>query len=453
MSQERILVVNHDREARVALCNILAEEGYEIREAVSGEDALSQLAAFAPDLILCDIPKPATDGLTMLSTARQRGSDAAFLVITGSAAVESAVGPMSAGADNCPMKPFDANAALLLIGKTLETRRLVREARQLRELARERYRLDGMVGGSPEMQAIYEVIRQVSGTTATVLVSGESGTGKEHLVQALHEQSLRKDRPFIRVACTALSETMLESELFGHEKGSFSGASERREGRFELADGGTLFLDEVGDLPPSMQVKVLRALLQHQFERAGGTQTIKVDVRVVAATNRDLAAEVKEGRFREDLYYRLNVVSVTLPPLRRRKGDIPALVGLFLEKYGQTYGKKLKGLAPDAMHALLAHDWPGNIRELENVIERAVVLARDRELTNDDLPPSLSRGRPTTRGASNPIPGATMEQIEREAILRTFEFVNRSPAKAAEMLGISVRKMQYRLKEFAVEAA
>jgi two-component system NtrC family response regulator/two-component system response regulator HydG len=298
---------------------------------------------------------------------------------------------------------------------------------------------------------VYSVVKQAAATKATVLILGESGTGKELVAQALHELSPRKDRPFVKVACAALSETLLESELFGHERGSFTGAVGRKEGRFELADGGTLFLDEIGEITPTVQVKLLRALQTREFERVGGTQSIKVDVRVVAATNRDLAAEVKAGRFREDLYYRLNVVAVTLPPLRRRRGDIPALAAHFIEKYGVAYGKDIKGLTPGTLNALLAHDWPGNVRELENAIERAVVLCKGSELTADDLPATLRGPRPAQRDAAGLIPGATLAEIEREAILRTLELLGGSTSRAAEMLGISVRKIQYRLKEYAGE--
>jgi len=452
MQKERILVVDDEQNARSALRTILGEEGYEIGEAANGEEALALIGDFAPDLILCDVRMPKMDGLTLLRTVKEQGSDAVFVMMTAFAAVETAVEAMRAGAENYLVKPLDVNAVLVFIEKALEKRRLSREANVLRERVRERYRLEGMVGEAPEMQAIYHLIRQAAATKATVLVLGESGTGKELIAQALHEQSPRKDKPFIKVACAALSESLLESELFGHERGSFTGALGRREGRFELADGGTLFLDEIGEIPQSMQVKLLRALQQREFERVGGTQTIKVDVRVIAATNRDLALEVKEGRFREDLYYRLNVVSLTIPPLRRRKGDIPALVSLFVEKYGKGYSKEIKGLAPGMMNALLAHDWPGNVRELENAIERAVVLAQGGELTADDLPPSLRGPRPSSHDSSSLIPGGTLEQIEREAILRTLELVSGSTTKAAEMLGISVRKIQYRLKEFAAEA-
>jgi two-component system NtrC family response regulator len=308
-----------------------------------------------------------------------------------------------------------------------------------------------MVGEAPELQAVYEVVKQAAVTKATVLVLGESGTGKELIAQALHELSPRKDKPFIKVACAALSETLLESELFGHERGSFTGAVGRKEGRFELADGGTLFLDEIGEISPTVQVKLLRALQTREFERVGGTQSIKVDVRVVAATNRDLAAEVKAGRFREDLYYRLNVVAVTLPPLRRRRGDIPALAAHFLSQYGTAYGKDIKRLTAGTLNALIAHDWPGNVRELENAIERAVVLCKTSEVTADDLPATLRGPRPAQRDAAGLIPGASLAEIEREAILRTLELLGGSTSRAADMLGISVRKIQYRLKEYGGE--
>ena len=249
--------------------------------------------------------------------------------------------------------------------------------------------------------------------------------------------------------CAALSETLLESELFGHEQGAFNGAVGRKEGRFELSEGGTLFLDEIGDISPALQIKLLRVLQQREFERVGGTQTLKVDVRLVAATNRDLLSEVKEGKFREDLYYRLNVVAVTLPPLRQRKGDIPALVSHFIEKYTQAYGKEIRGLAPGTLNALLSHDWPGNVRELENVVERAVVLCKATELSADDLPTTLKGPRPRERVSGALIPGATLYEIEREAILRTLEMVGGSTSRAAEILGISVRKIQYRLKEYS----
>jgi DNA-binding NtrC family response regulator len=449
MAAERILVVDDEDNARRAIATILGEEGYEVAEASNGVDALARIAEFSPAVVLSDVRMPQMDGLTLLKKAREQGSEATFVMMTAFASVETAVEAMRAGADNYLVKPLDADAVLVILGKALEKRSLRREAESLRDQVRQRTRFHNIIGDSPQLQGIYDVVRRAAATRATVLILGESGTGKELIAQALHQESPRKDKPFVRVHCAALSESLLESELFGHEKGSFTGAVARKEGRFELADGGTLFLDEIGEISSSVQVKLLRVLQQREFERVGGTQTLKVDVRIVAATHRDLTAEVKAGRFREDLFYRLNVVSLTLPPLRERKSDIPALVSHFLEKYSESYGKEVKGLAPGTLQALLAHDWPGNIRELENAIERAVVLAQGTELTADDLPPVLRGPRPLGSGSSSLIPGASMATIEREAILRTLEMVQGSTGRAAEILGISVRKIQYRLKEYS----
>src|SRR6202162_3890753 len=322
MAKERILVVDDEHNARSALRLILGEEGYEIAEASDGEAALATLEEVAPAVVLADVRMPKMDALTLLRTAKERGSDAIFIMMTAFGTVETAVEAMRAGAENYLTKPLDVNSVLVFLQKALEKRTLLRESQTLRERVRDRFKLTGMVGEAPELQAVYQVVKQAAPTKATVLILGESGTGKELIAQAVHEESDRASKPFIKVSCPALSETRLESELFGHEKGSFTGAIGRKEGRFELADGGTLFLDEIGEIALSTQVKLLRALQTREFERVGGTQTVKVDVRLVAATNRDLTAEVKAGRFREDLFYRLNVVAVTLPPLRRRKGDI-----------------------------------------------------------------------------------------------------------------------------------
>jgi DNA-binding NtrC family response regulator len=447
--KERILVVDDEQNARTALRTLLGEEGYEIAEAADGEEALAKIAELDPAVVLTDLRMPRMDGLTLLKKAREGGSEAAFVVMTAYGSVQTAVEAMKAGAENYLTKPLDLNAVMVFLEKALEKRRLQRETTSLRDRVREQYRLDGLVGDAPELRAVYEVVRQAAPTKATVLILGESGTGKEIIAHALHEESPRRDKPFVKVSCAALSETLLESELFGHERGSFTGAAGRREGRFELADGGTLFLDEIGEISPATQIKLLRVLQTREFERVGGTQTLKIDVRLVAATNRDLAAEVKAGKFREDLYYRLNVVAVTLPPLRRRKGDLPALASHFIEKYARLYGKDVRGLGPGTLNALLAHDWPGNVRELENAIERAVVLAQTQEITADDLPPSLRGARPDRREAGSLIPGATLYEIEREAILRTLELVGGSTSRAADMLGISARKIQYRMKEYA----
>jgi two-component system NtrC family response regulator len=448
MGAERILLVDDEQNARSALKSLLSEEGYEVGEAKDGEEGLKVLGDFAPGIVLADLRMPKMDGLTFLRKAKEQGSDAIFIIMTAFADVESAVEAMKAGADNYLTKPVSFDALLVFLAKAVEKRRLERDAMTLRERVHERFRLNGMVGESPELQAVFELVKKAAPTKATVLILGESGTGKELIAQALHEESPRRDRPFIKVSCAALSETLLESELFGHERGSFTGAVGRREGRFELADGGTLFLDEIGEIPLSTQVKLLRALQQREFERVGGTETLKVDVRMIAATNRDLTEEVKVGRFREELFYRLNVVTITLPPLRKRKGDIPALVSHFVDKYGKSYGKPVHALGPGTLTALLAHDWPGNVRELENAIERAVVLSREGELTLEDLPSSLRGARARVPAASFVAPGTTLREMERDAILRTLALTGGSTVRAAKILGISARKVQYRLKEY-----
>jgi two-component system NtrC family response regulator/two-component system response regulator HydG len=446
--KRRILVIDDELNARDALKTILTEEGYEVFEAADGEAGLAALTEFHPDAVLCDVRMPKLDGLKVIERAKEEAPECVFIMMTAFASIETAVAAMKSGAEEYLTKPLDVGAVLAKLEKALEKRRLVRDNQLLRERLRERFQFSNIIGDSSELQSVFEVVKRAAPTRATVLILGDSGTGKELIAQILHEESTRRDKPFIKVNCAALTETLLESELFGHEKGSFTGAVGRREGRFELADGGTLFLDEIGDITPGLQVKLLRVLQQREFERVGGVTTIKVDVRVVAATNKDLAAEVKAGRIREDLFYRLNVVSVTLPPLRKRKSDIPALVTHFIEKYNQIHEKKVRGLAPGTLNALLAYDWPGNVRELGNVVERAVVLAQSSELTSDDLPPALCGPRPRERSADSLIPGASLHEIEREAILRTLEMVDGSTSRAAEVLGISVRKIQYRLKEY-----
>ena len=448
----RILVVDDEQNAREALRNILSEEGFEVAEAEDGEAGLRKLEEFHPDAVLCDVRMPKLDGLSLLKKARESGSDAIFVMMTAFARIESAVEAMRVGAESYLVKPLEVGAVLVVLEKALEKRTLRNDTRLLRDRIREKYKFANIVGESPELQVVFDVVKRAAPTRATVLILGESGTGKELIAQAIHEESPRRDKHFVKVNCAALSETLLESELFGHEKGSFTGAIGRREGRFELADGGTLFLDEIGDISLGLQVRLLRVLQQQEFERVGGTQTVKVAVRMVAATNKDLEGEVRAGRFREDLFYRLNVVSVTLPPLRQRKSDIPALCAFFIEKYSVDHGKKISGLAPGTLNALLAYDWPGNVRELGNVIERAVVLTRTELLTADDLPATIRGPRPRPK-ADGLIPGATLSEIEREAILRTLELVDGSTVRAAEVLGISVRKIQYRLKEYAETAA
>ncbi|HEY0093469.1 MAG TPA: sigma-54 dependent transcriptional regulator, partial [Archangium sp.] len=392
MSAQRILVVDDEANARRAIATILGEEGYEVAEAANGEEALARLAEFSPAVVLTDVRMPKMDGLTFLQKAREQGADATFIVMTAFASVETAVEAMRAGAENYLVKPLDANAVLVVLGKALEKRALKRETENLREQVRQRARFHNIIGDSSQLQAVYDMVKRAATTKATVLILGESGTGKELIAQAIHHESQRRDKPFVKVHCAALSEGLLESELFGHEKGAFTGAVGRKEGRFELADGGTLFLDEIGEISPSVQVKLLRVLQQREFERVGGTQTLKVDVRIVAATNRDLVKMVAEGKFREDLYYRIKVVELVLPPLRERGGeDIERLTRHFIAASAKRHRLPMPRLSPSALERLKRYRWPGNVRELENCIESAVVLSEG-EILEEHLPlPSAER--------------------------------------------------------------
>jgi two-component system NtrC family response regulator/two-component system response regulator HydG len=363
---------------------------------------------------------------------------------------------MKLGAEDYIGKPIDVEELEVILQRVIEKKRLLEEARLLRERLDHKYNLDNLVGESPEMLAAFKTIRQVAASNSSVLLLGESGTGKELFAQALHQNSPRRSKPFVRVACASLPETLLESELFGHEKGSFTGAVYSRAGRFEVADGGTLFLDEIGDISPTVQVKLLRFLEEREFERVGGNKTYKVDVRIVAATHRDLKKKMEEGSFREDLYYRLNVIEVLIPPLRDRAGDIPLLAEHFLRKYASANDKGVR-FSDEALALLLQHRWPGNVRELENAIERAVVLS-DTEVLAPVHFPTLRRvapedGQASDSGNGPAIPGSTLAQIEREAILRTLEAVGGSTSRAAALLEISPRKIQYKLKEYKQASA
>jgi len=442
----RILVVDADAEVRSGLRGGLTAQGFAVSEAADGAAALAELRRLGADVVLADTRLSGLDGVTLVRCARQEGLPALFVMMTEPSVVAAAVEAMRAGAENFLIKPFEFGTLQVVLDKVLEKRRLAREAEQLRDRVGERYRLESIVGESTALQAVFDVVRRVASTETAILLLGETGTGKELVAQAIHQSTPRRDAPFLKVSCAGLSEAMLEVALFGHEGGP-GGAGGRHEGRLELAHRGTLFLDEIGELPPSLQTKLLRILHQGEFERAGSTRTFKVDVHVVAATNRDLAAEVAAGRFREDLYTRLNTVGVTLPPLRARKADIPLLVSHFIQIFNQAHGKSVRGLLPGIINDLLRYEWPGNVGELENVIERAVVLARGHYLSPDELPPALRR--PGSACSGGALSGSTLRDIEREAILRTLQAVEGSTPLAAAMLGISPRKIQYRLKEYA----
>jgi DNA-binding NtrC family response regulator len=442
----RILVVDDEVNARTALAELLRDEGFEVETAADAFKALGKHEAFAPHIVITDLRMPGMDGIELVQKLRANEDPPAVVVMTAFGAVASAVDAMRAGAAEYLTKPINFDELLVVVDKVMENLQLKRETRQLRQRVRDRVAPSNIIGGAPPMQRVFEIIDQVAPSKATVLITGESGTGKELVANAIHQRSPRATGPFVKLHCAALAETLLESELFGHERGSFTGAMARKDGRFSIADGGTLFLDEIGEISPSVQVKLLRFLQEHEFERVGGTQTIRVDVRVIAATNKNLAEEVKAGRFREDLYYRLNVVTIDMPALRERKTDIPVLAKFFLDRYAKDNAKALEGFAPQTLELLMSYDWPGNVRELENAMERAVVLATGTLLEPRHLPPNV---RPVaTQPGLPPIPGSTLSDIERYAILETLKATGGSTSKAADMLGISVRTIQYRLHDY-----
>lgn len=444
----RILIVDDEASARGALSEILTDEGYKVRTAADGFRALAAAKEFAPDVVVTDLKMPGMDGLTLLKRLKAEDPEVCIVLMTAFGAIESAVEAMRAGASNYLTKPLNTDELLVVLPHCLEGANLRREAKQLRERVDGKHQFHNIVGHSAGMQSIFKTIRQVGPSRATVLINGESGTGKEMIAAALHQCSPRKDRPFVKLHCAALAETLLESELFGHERGSFTGADRRRIGRFEEAHGGTLFLDEIGEISPATQVKLLRVLQEHEFERVGGNQPISVDVRVIAATNRNLEEMVQSGAFREDLYYRLNVISLRLPTLRERLEDVPALAVHFLRRYAEENDKDIDSFDAEAVALLRRHPWPGNVRELENMVERAVVLSEGSVIGARDLPAELRQGTESTTDAPK-IPGASLSEIERFAILETLEMVGGSTTAAAKTLGISVRKIQYRLQEYA----
>ncbi|MDB4970219.1 MAG: fis [Myxococcales bacterium] len=448
MERERVLIVDDEANARTALAELLRDEGYAVETAADGFKALPKLEAFAPDVVVTDLKMPGLTGLELMQRIHERDPECVVIVMTAFGAVESAVQAMRQGAADYLTKPVNIDELSLVLKREIERKRLRAETGQLHQRLSAKHRIDNIIGSSPAMQQVFDSVLQVAASRASVLINGESGTGKEMIAAALHEHSPRAKKPFIKLHCAALAESLLESELFGHERGSFTGAIGRHEGRFEQADGGTLFLDEVGEISPSIQVKLLRFLQEHEFERVGGTQTIKVDVRIITATNRNLLERVKSGLFREDLYYRLNVVSIEMPPLRARPSDIPILASHFLVKYSRENERTIEGFTDAALAQLVAYDWPGNVRELENVIERAVIVSKKPAIGVEDFAAAIGSAQKRPDGMPL-VPGATMDEVERYTILKTLEHTGGSTSRAAEILGISPRTIQYRLQQYA----
>ncbi|MBW1668534.1 MAG: sigma-54-dependent Fis family transcriptional regulator [Deltaproteobacteria bacterium] len=450
---ETILIVDDEKNYLVVLEALLGPEGYEILTADNARSALRLIEDSDLDLVITDMKMPGMSGMELLEASKRIKPDLPVIMMTAYGTIEMAVEAMKKQAYDYVTKPFRNEELKLTVKKALENYRLIKENRLLTEALSERYRYGNIIGKSKPMLEIYELIKKVGPSKASVLITGPSGTGKELIARAIHyEDRARMERPFISVNCGALTETLLESELFGHEKGAFTGAVAMKKGRFELADKGTLFLDEVGEMPPSLQVKLLRVLQEMAFERVGGTKTIRVDVRVLSASNRNLKEDVAAGRFREDLYYRLNVIHVEVPPLRERKEDIRLLAKHFIEKYGEDEGKEKIELAPETWQALYSYSWPGNVRELENVIERAVVLSSGGPIQLKDLPPEFSN-TPEELNVEGFIPPdaplhPTLEIIEEKLIRRALKQCNNVQAHAAEMLGITKSLMQHKMKKY-----
>jgi two-component system, NtrC family, response regulator len=455
-----ILVVDDEPNYQVVLAEILRDEGFEVYTANSGDQGLPIVQSTDLDLVISDIKMPGMDGIQFLENIKKINRQLPVILITAYAEVEMAVEAMRIGAFNYIAKPFSNEALLASVNKAIEHHNLVREIKRLRDEVTPRSGFSGMVGKNERMRAVYQLIEKVAPAPSSVLITGESGTGKELVARAIHNLSPRKESPFISVNCAALSPTLLESELFGHEKGAFTDAIAMRKGRFELADTGTLFLDEIGELPHALQAKLLRVLQERSFERVGGSHSLHVDVRIIAATNKDLRDEVDKGEFREDLYYRLNVIHIHLPPLRERVDDIPMLVTYFLEKNSKQLGRKLE-LSPEALRLLVSLPWEGNVRELENTIERAAILCNRNRIEPEDVQPDSSELSDSQEWSStldinqfipDNLPLAdVLNGIEEKLVRQALEKANFVQARAAEKLGITKSLLQYKMKKYKLQ--
>ncbi|MCC7385176.1 MAG: sigma-54-dependent Fis family transcriptional regulator [Deltaproteobacteria bacterium] len=454
----RVLVVEDERGIQIALAGLLKKEGFQVAVASNGDDAIKELGGEPFDLVITDLALgKGPSGMEVLETSRRIRPETPVVLITAHGNEKIAVEAMKSGAEDYVPKPFDNDELRLVVRRALERTRLVREHRMLLERIQREFGFGSLVGSGPEMQRIFETIKKVAETDLTVLIRGESGTGKELVAQALHQASQRRERPFIAVNCAAISRELVESELFGHEKGAFTGADARRTGRFEAASGGTIFLDEIGDMPLETQAKVLRVLQERTLERVGGHQPIPIDVRVVAATHRDLEAEVEDHRFRGDLYYRLRVVELELPPLRARRQDIPALIERFLGQLADRLGRPKMQVSAAALAKLDAHLWPGNVRELRNVVERAAVLASGPEITPDDLDLGERKSRTREVPADTGVPfneakKRATEEFERAYLLRALEAHDGNISRTAEAIGMIRQSLQQKLKELGIRA-
>ncbi len=443
-----ILIVEDEEKLRRIIELHLASEGYEVFQAASAEEAMPKMDR--ADLILSDLRLPGMDGLAMLALIRRQNSHAPVIIMTAYGTVENAVEAMKSGAADFLLKPFSLDHLSAVVRKAMEVRHLRDENRKLREELGRRYTFDNIVGRSSPMQEIFATVMRVAPTRATVLLAGESGVGKDLIARAIHFHSPRRDRPLVKINCTALPENLMESELFGYEKGAFTGANVSKPGKFEQADTGTVFLDEIGDVPPSVQVKLLRVLQEREFERLGSNKTRHIDVRVIAATNQDLRAALEQGTFREDLYYRLNVVPIEIPPLRERKQDIPFLAEHFVEKLAADTGSRVENITQAAIERLMTYHWPGNVRELENVIERSLVMCSGSTLDAADIKLDVPRAR-TVSGELSLPEGMSLDQYEQELIRQALKKADGNKSQAARLLGLTRNALRYRLTQMGIE--
>ena len=448
MAGETILIIDDEAAQREAVGGYLCKRGFAVLQAANGREGLALLQDQVIDLIITDLRMPELDGMGVLAAARAINPAIGVVMATAFGTVDGAVDVMQEGAFYYLQKPIDLDVLDQLVDRALEQRHRISENELLREQIGERVPFGGIMGCSPAIEEALNVVARAAPSRATVLLHGESGTGKELMARAVHEASPRAGRPFVAVNCAALNKGLIESELFGHEKGAFTGADARRTGRFEQADGGTLFLDELAEIPLDVQVKLLRVLQERTIERVGSGVAIKVDVRLIGATNRDLAALVAQGAFREDLFYRLNVVAVDLPPLRQRKGDIPLLVNHFLARYAAENDKAVGEISKEALELLTRYAYPGNVRELQNIVERAVVMARGEVVTCADLPAEVQKAAPAP--AADTLP-AQVEELEKKAIAQALERAGGVQSRAAELLGLTERNLRYKLKKYGLK--
>jgi len=454
MEKHTILVVDDESAQRLILSGHLKQKGFKVLEAVSGEDAFKIVNDKLVDIIITDFKMPGLSGLDLLKKVKTNNPEIAIVIVTAFGTIETAVQAMKEGAYDYLTKPVDLDELDILIKRIVERQQLISENRFLKEQLVDKYNLAGLVADSKKMEDVLNIAVRVADSKASVLIRGESGTGKEVLAKTIHFASPRSEKPFIAVSCAALNENLLESELFGHEKGAFTGADKQRRGRFELANEGTLFLDEIGDLPISTQIKLLRVLQEKQFERVGSSQTITVDVRIIAATNRDIEQLMSEGKFREDLFYRINVVKIEIPPLFERKEDVPPLIDFFIDKFIKDTNKKKVEFSKEALNVLMKYNYPGNIRELENIVHHSIVLSRNEIISTDDLPIGIKSLTSEENMSSPSYPLSLPEQVEaleKKLVMEALQKTIKNQSKAANLLGISERNLRYKLEKWGLK--